>query len=247
LGKGGSGHRYVDFNYNLVLAEIKHEVGTSVSKLKRILKDKRFDRYSGRFLSGQLNGRKLYKHRMGDMRLFKRKVLDDKRDFSFMLNVDISSSMRSGGRMEQAQKATVLLLEVLTECDVPVGLVTFGQHVHVVKEPNAQLNHQTLAERLTRLEGNTRLVEGATQSAQLLRAQGLSNKVHITITDGNVYGSDMRELKELQTKFKDIKFYGIGVNAELGQAFPSDHTFNLQNTGELMPTLLGILKSHIKS
>lgn len=248
LGKGDGGNRnkYLEFNYDVTRALIQAEVGTAVHKLKRILKDRMFDRYSGRFLTGRLNQRKLYRHRMGDMRLFERKVVDDSRDFAFMLNVDVSASMRERGRMINAQKAVVLLLEVLTEVDVPTGLVTFGERVNTVKGLTDTLDKKRITKGLTELERNTLLVEGTKESAKQLLGNEAVNKVHITITDGNVYPSDVRTMMDLQRKHKGIKFYGIGVQTDLREMYPDDHKFNLKDTEMLMPTLLEILKSHIR-
>ena len=247
LGKGGGRDKYREFDYQVTVATIQAEVGTAVKKLKRILRDKMFDRYSGRFLSGQLNQRKLYKHRLGDMRLFKRKVVDDKRDFAFMLSVDVSGSMQSHNRMTNAQKAMVLLLEVLDEVGVPVGISKFGNYVTTVKRPEEPVNRAHIEKEFTKLEGHTQIVDGTYKSAQLLMTTPETNRVHITITDGQVWHSDRERLVELQRKFSGIKFYGIGLGTDLEGIFPDDHRFNLKHVEDLMPTLLSILQAHIKN
>lgn len=248
LGKGSYGdiNKFQDFNYDVTRALIKAEVGSAVHKLKRILKEKMFDRYAGRFLTGRLNQRKLYKHRMGDMRLFQKKVVDDSKDFAFMLNVDVSASMKSNGRMENAQKAVVLLLEVLSEVDVPVGVVTFGRRVTTIKGLFDELDKKRITKGLTTLENNTLLVEGTLDSVKLLEQSNRYNRIHITITDGNVYSSDVKKMVEIQHKYRNTKFYGIGVQTDLQEMYPEEHKFTLRNTEELMPTLLEILKAHIR-
>ena len=148
--------------------------------------------------------------------------------------------------MPNAQKAVVLLLEVLIEVDVPVGVVTFGEMVWTAKGLTESLDKKKMTTRLTKLERNTELVLGTKESVKQLEVNPAVNKIHITITDGNVYQSDVRQMQEIQRKHKGIKFYGIGVQTDLKDMYPEDHKFSLRDTEALMPTLLAILKSHIR-
>ena len=236
-----------NFTYKVTKALVQAEIGGSTTKLKRILKDAMFDRYAGRFLSGRLNERKLYKHRMGDMRLFQRKVAQNNRDFAFVLAVDVSSSMCRSSRMVNAQKATVLLNEVLSECKVPVGIYGFGEDISTAKRLGEETNERQIEQVLKRMERDTQIGMGVRTGAKALESFDRRNKVLITITDGNVRSSDCREIKELQEKYRQVQFYGIGVQCTINHIFPEDNTFNLKNTEELMPTLLGILRRHIRN
>lgn len=245
--RGRNASAPTDFNYDRTSALVQSEVGNAVRPLQRILKDKKYDRYGGRFLTGKLNSRKLYKHRMGDMRLFKRKVLDNKRDFAFAIAVDVSGSMNSRGRIQNAQKATVLLLELMTKAEVPVSLVTFGSGVTTVKGVDDELNEKKVEKHLGELESSTRLHDGIAQATKELMHSGRTNKVLITITDGQVWGHEKREIRELIAKRLQVHYYGIGVQIEVNDIFGENSSFNLKNVDELVPALLGILKKHIRN
>ena len=238
--------KWFKFDWKKTVGELQWEVGNSIVKLKRILKDNSFDRYGGRYLSGRLNQRKLWKHRRNDFRLFERKNLRDKKNYTFLINVDVSGSMQDYGRMYHAQRACVLLVELLQKTDFPVGIVTFGSSVNVVKHPSAQLDIVKAEKGLMDLEPATDLAGGVKQCVKLAN-QYDGVPIIITITDGQVYWRTQEEVRRVVQHNGHMHFYAIGLaKYDLGQMFKVNHFFRLTSSSQLVEQLLEILKKHIK-
>jgi hypothetical protein len=212
--------------------------------LKQVLKDNMWDRWGGHHLSGKLNARKLYKHRMGKMNLFQRIQRSDKRDFSFTVICDTSGSMQ-GTRYSVARKSMVLLNEVLEYCGIPNGVYSFAWSVNEARRVGDRIDYSKFANAFQGSGGGTDVVKAYQLSVPPLKELGRKNKIHICITDGCFRDEWSEYIKETMQKNKDIVFYGIGIQADLAHVYPEGQFFEVQQIEELMPTLMGILRRHI--
>jgi uncharacterized protein with von Willebrand factor type A (vWA) domain len=233
------------FNYRVRTVELRDMIRANGYKLQRVLRDNMYDRKGGKHLSGILNTRKLYKHRMGNMRLFQRKIESDKKDFSFAIQCDTSGSMSGMNMYKTARDSMVLLNEVLAFCKIPTSVYAFSYTVRKAKGINQPTDPRTFSRVFSRAGGGTDMVGAYSKSVPELQELGRKNKIHICITDGAINRLEIDEIKHMMQKHKDITFYGIGIKVGLEELFKSTQCFKIDDIEELMPTLMGILKRHI--
>lgn len=101
--------------------------------------------------SGQrVNLRALYKwdaaRKMGsrqvDDRIFESITIPKKRDYSFMILVDLSSSMAFGNRIQETHKAVVALTETLNRLGVPYAIYGFQDELIRFKKVDEELTNE---------------------------------------------------------------------------------------------------------
>jgi hypothetical protein len=239
-----SGNNDSGFNYELKCTELRDVIRLYGYKLKRILRDNMYDRVGGRHLSGTLNTRKLYKHRIGNMRLFQRKTESDKKDFSFSIACDASGSMGVQG-FKVARDAMVLLNEVLSYCNIPTSVYAFNWRIKQAKGLMEQTNPRQFSKVFERHGGGTDMIGVYKASVPELTNLGRKNKIHICITDGEIHRDEREEIQELMRKHNGIKYYGIGIKVDLEDLFPSGQRFTVQSVDDVPTTLMGIVQKHI--
>src|SRR4030042_1275438 len=80
--------------YNDLYPSIKHLIKPTTNRFNRLLTDTKFDKLAGKFRTGkQLDKRRLYKFRLGETRLFQRKIEASTKDYVVSLVIDESGSM----------------------------------------------------------------------------------------------------------------------------------------------------------
>lgn len=233
------------FSYKMATVLLRDQIRLYGYKLQRVLKDNMFDRTGGKHLSGKLDTRKLYKHRMGNMRLFKRKVESDKKDFAFAIITDISSSMRHQMMYKVARDAMVVLNEVLAFCGVPTGVWAFNWNTYQAKGFNEPTDNKKFSHVFRGATGGTDIVEAYKHSVPSLMATERKNKIHICLTDGGVNRLDIEQVNEIRNKNPSITYYGIGIKEDLSELFPRDKWQRIESSDELMPAVMRILRKHI--
>lgn len=213
-------------------------------RLKQVLRDNMFDRQAGNHLSGKLNSKKLYKHRTGNMRLFTRKKESEKKDFAFSVICDTSGSM-GAKRMSVLRKSVVVLSEILNSCSVPIGIRGFSYNVTDIKLLEGKIDERAFVNSLGRSSGGTNVIQAYTKSVAELSASSKKNKVHICITDGQFTNEWVSHIQEMMKKNKGIRFYGIGIHADLENTYGRENFTMVQSIDELIPSVIRILRKNI--
>jgi len=113
-------------SYHQLWKEVQRESGFLVSRMLHLLEEQAYLRYAGRYRSGKLEMRKLWKQRLGTYRLFQRQEPRRQRDLACLLLVDESASMQGNDKFRTAAKAAVLLGETLHRLGVPLEIIGFS-------------------------------------------------------------------------------------------------------------------------
>jgi len=260
---------YIDY-YN----EIKADIPSFSARLKSILRDNKVTRWGGGFLSGKLNGKNLYEWRCNNMKLFKRKVERQDKDYSVCLLVDESGSMGIGvgSKMYYAVCATVLLAEVLHSLKIPFEILGFNKTFRVYKTYTQNFN-MVVKKNIMLMEGQASVGDAGDNNDgyavnwanyRLSIAEG--NKVLLVLSDGQPDNSDIpirdpKEAKRLRGKYKKYTDFnlkhevnkaskistciGIGINSKDVENYYPKHIV-VRELRTLPTTLISMLKRTIK-
>ncbi|MDD5436321.1 MAG: VWA domain-containing protein, partial [Candidatus Omnitrophica bacterium] len=194
-----------------------------------LVKDKKF-RYKGYYSTGpKLHIRKaMTMKKTGDMDIWLRRIKPTKRSFKFSIVLDESGSM-GGGRnetSEDALKAIVLLMEVLSRLDIDFSLIGFSNAPSTHKHLGEQFKHKDkdalLSEVVDYLArgGSTYDAAAVNLAVSQLEKEATDSKIIIVVTDG--YGNGPVEVQKLirEARKKGIEVIGIGIGA--GMAYVKD-------------------------
>lgn len=110
--------------YRLLWGEVQREVGFLASRMTNLLREQSYLRYGGQFRSGNLHTAKLYKQRLGSVRLFERPSAGEC-SIAFQLLVDESASMKGQDKIRTATKTALLLGETLHRMGLPLEIIGF--------------------------------------------------------------------------------------------------------------------------
>ena len=232
-------------DYNRYYKTITGMVTTSSSRFARVLKDNKFDRFAGRFRSGELNKKRLFKYKTQDYRLFQRKTERKNKDYAFSLMLDCSGSM-SGKSIEESMKGIVLMSEVLNRCNVPYEVMFFSSRHTVGKGFGEKLSRNKIGQQAEKVwSGGTQIVKPFMEALGSLKARKERHKIMVILTDGEIEGNGESELRKAMSKAEDISYYGIGLGVDLKSIF-KDNAINIKEVSEIVPKFTAILKRHIK-
>lgn len=232
-------------NYNEFYDAIADSVNTSGAKFNRILKDNKFDRYTGRFRTGELNKRRLYKWKSQDYRIFQRRVERQNKDYAFSILMDTSGSMQ-GTQGTESMKGVVLMSEVLNRCKVPYEVAFFSSGHQFGKEFNQPLSRAKVGQAATAVwGGGTDIYEPFKNIVEHMAGRKERHKVVVVLTDGEVGSDQERESLRLMKKHGDIHYYGIGIGVKLDRLFRENHV-EVNEVKDIIPEFAAILKEHIK-
>jgi len=226
--------------------KIKGYISTAKTQLNRTLKENMYNRYHGRFSSGKLNIKKLYKFPLNDFKLFRRKGEIKDKDYAFSILVDVSGSM-NGPRLEETMKGVVLMTETLGALEQPVEVTFFSSAFKTPKKFNTVIDPIEIGHQAGQIiNGGTDIKEPFDLNLESLIKQPTKEKIMITLTDGDFSGSEKKHIKSMQDKHAKVLHYGIGIDVNLSDVFPGDRAININNVSEIMPAFSRILKRHIK-
>lgn len=234
-----------EINYEEYLEKVKQIVSTSTTRFNRILKDNKFDRYAGKFSTGQLNMKRLFKYKTNDFKLFQKKTERKNKDYAFSIMLDCSGSM-SGKNIQESMKGLVLMSEVLNKLKIPFhvtffssGKPTFG------KTFDRQFSRKTMSNEANRVwNGGTEILKAFVPTLDALKERKERKKIMIVLTDGEIYSDEKQSIIQLIKDNKDITYYGIGIDVKLDDIFKNN--IEIEDVNELMPKFANILKKHIK-
>lgn len=119
--------------YSLLYREIYHLIPPFKKKLSSIMKDNLYDRQGGKYRTGKLNTKQLYKVATGSDKVFTRKVLRQHKDYKVTVLVDESGSMTGENKNYYAALGCTLLAEVLSQTHIDFEIIGFNGTIRVYK------------------------------------------------------------------------------------------------------------------
>ncbi len=147
-------------------------------------------------------------------------ALEERKPLVLTFVVDVSGSMREGGRLDLVRRSLELLLDRLREDDA-VGVVAFSDHARLILETTPVARRGEIREALRGLEagGSTNAAAGLTLGYQLAEASWRSGAVNrvILCTDGvaNTGETDQDRILEQVARFRerqvDLTALGVGM------------------------------------
>ncbi len=207
--------------------EVKHLVAPTTAYLSRVLTDNKFDKFGGKFASGaKIDSRRLYKFRVGDTRLFQRRILRKTKDYAFSFLVDASGSMR-GGPMREAVKAAILFSHTLGRLNIPFSIHSFNTRLKDYKQLGEEFipfgrKTANMWEDIWDESGSSHA--GGTWDATAIRshsnkmAKYSGKKIMFVITDGDTNDGDYSLKNEVRkAEARGIEMVGIGIGGYAGE------------------------------
>ncbi len=205
--------------YRAYLRTVSPYVESLKRKFQRLLPVEE-ESFSGGYVHGRrLNVKKLPTEvpiKRG--RIFQRRELPERKVMCFKLLMDISSSMKKEGKIENALRSLILVCEVLYSMGMPFSIDVFNEHVRRLKDFNEDYNltKPKLLHLLDRLGGTTDIGKALLFSAEDMERFSKANRmkgVLIVFSDGEptkgLKGSDLKNLiRELKGKSPVV---GIGL------------------------------------
>lgn len=200
-------------------------------------------------------------------RLWETKTVPQKIDYRFMFLVDLSNSMRYGGKIQETFKGLILLTETLNRLDIKVEIMGFsagGKFIpnlyKIYKNYDENLSQETrnkIGEILTECDGNTPTAEVTKEASKRLENFSSKNNFLITLTDGEPY-SDKIPLFKYRNITKEIiagirqktnqKLIGIGLGPDtemVREYYPA--SLSVKDVNQLPETLSQLLENVIRN
>ena len=251
-------------------SELRPIIKPTIRSFQRILTDNRFDKHGGKYTSGKLNQRKLYKFRNNDLKLFERRIIAKTKEYTFGLLVDESGSMTAGARPKHkmtdecriyaATKAAILFANVLENLDINYGLWGFNGGFR----PYRPIGHNKIDSKLkANFENMIRSAWGpgadsncdghAIEEVNKTLSKYPGRRVLLVISDGQPYPCYERKHTEPDLK-KQVKLIekqgttvigiGIGDSQEVKKYYK--HSVVVSELRELPIALITVLKNVFK-
>ena len=255
---GGAGYtdsKNQDDHYRFKDAErdIRSLIPPTIASLNRLLTDVKFDKLVGGYRSGPaLNEKRLYRARLGDDRVFTRRVEASNKDYIFALLVDTSGSME-GKPLHYAYQTAVLFSLVLERMGMPYMIYGFHNFTTEYKNASESLSakmKRKLDEMYTSGGGGTDMTEGLKQTLKEM-SKHQNQKILFVITDGEP--DDVTATKRMlaEAKHQGVVTVGISVGDENGSVTKLFDYSVVTTSNKAIPKLLiknlkGRLKAGLK-
>lgn len=242
---------WADGDYTSLRESVESEIKTLVNKLTFLRREEQVTKHEPNQRRGKLDGKKLYKARFGNVRVFKRKLesTDTIRSFAFSILVDTSGSMQ-GQRMIHTTRALVLFAEVFEKMQIPYEIVTF-RHDAVTQKGFEQSLDNAMKRKIGGLtkaaDGGTNLDNGLNQLK--LKNREEKNKIALVLTDGevgDVEGYNQQFFEPWEKKL-GIKSIGLGIETDDSMKELCNHNgIVLENAAEIPMHFAELLKGLIR-
>lgn len=185
--------------------QLKADLATQLHRRRRTS-------YDGGHRSGQLDGSRVTRAVRGNQRVFQRRTSGDDRDYSCVLVLDRSGSMR-GDKITAAERAVAQLLAAFDAVDVDVGLISLFQGVPYLEVPvgGAPTNHLNRFLRED-TQGGTPLAETLSAARSLLEEGKGAVPMVFVITDGE---PDRPEAYQRELTACSFPVFGVYVSSDM--------------------------------
>lgn len=194
------------------ILEESHLVG---KRLDSILKRNNTNEYAGRFRSGKLQARRLFRVRsQKDTRPFGRLIVKSNKSYAFTLLCDVSGSMFDEGMPGQstasvAGSSMIMVAEALKKAKIKRASYAFAGQA--VKYGNMDLKDHSLSaleSTIRRAGGGTDIANGIKAGIAELEATDAEKKIIVFFTDGEDRIGAIAEMVKLAEK-KGIEVMGV--------------------------------------
>lgn len=227
---GEEGH---DSHYEALRSELG-PLNTARARIVQMFRAKVASKWSGNKESGKLNNRRLARTAVGDVAVFREKRVSVETDTAAMFLVDCSASMNEDNKINDATKAVILFLEVLSGAGIKtevLGYTTCGKkrasgftrlealRTYVFKtfaEPMSAKVKRMVAGIPSNKKKNNCDCESLRIAFERLKVRKEARKIMFVLTDGNqaFYSQDYTPAaSELGQVIKDITRAGVELIA----------------------------------
>jgi len=250
--KGNDLIRWASGDYNKLKKSIDSVIQKLANKLIRLKREEMARKWITNQKRGKLDVRKIYKHRSGGTRLFKKEREREKEisSYAFSLLLDISGSMWPM-RIFHSLRGAIAISEALNKAKIPFEFIVFGTGADTLKEFDKPLTKNIksrMAGLLSDAQGDTNLYRALDRTKIQERTE--KNKVMLIISDGGV-GS--MHFSEYQERFRDMKkkhkVQTIGVGIGCGDSVKElclGNGFAIDMPRELPDIFIKVLKDTLK-
>lgn len=218
--RSGAGNVIPQGWYEGDYTSLKDSVATPIKELVRKLtflkRTEETKRYTPRQKSGKIVIKGLYRHRLGDRKLFKRQVEAQQviTSFAFSVMVDISGSM-TGDPLVHSVRGMIMLAEVFDKLEIPFEVVTFGNQGKIVKsfKDTIKSKQSKLGGLVLHTQGSTNLYDALLNATDIAK-RWERNRIVVILSDGGVgsyKSADFYENHFKDWQKKGIKTIGIGL------------------------------------
>lgn len=197
-----------------------------------------------------------YRIPTGDDRIFARREIPKKRNWTVLIGIDVSGSTASGGALETEKKVAIGIGDLLTQIGIPFSMYAHtgegaaGGKYNLIICP-IKTEHQLWKgdgrDRARRLKSGSANLDGHTMQAyrKLLERQKGKDKLLLYFTDGAMpceNGREEREVLEHECallKRKGIYTVGVGIGCDDPRRYGLD-TIEVNSTRDIPGLLAGI-------
>lgn len=239
-------------DYNALKESVEPEIRLLTNRLTFIKREESVIKYSSNHRRGKLDTRKLYRFATGNMRLFKKKLLniDTVRSFAFSLVIDISGSMSDNNKIIHTTRALIILAEVFEKFNIPYEIITFNYCGTTIKSFNQSLKDKGMKKTIGDLVGKaccgTELAVGIDEVK--LQQQPENNKIMVILSDGDTESHEQLDNQYfIPLSKKGIKSMAIGLECgDRVKTLCMGNSIAVQQATEMPDVFTNLLKTLIK-
>lgn len=228
-------------NYSELLNPLIPSIKKLVKLINRIRIAEQAIAYRTRQRSGKVEPRRLYRHRLDDFRLFRKRLPTQvySRGLAFALYVDASGSM-DGTNAVKATEAACILAEVGERCKIPTEIIRFTNEAKVLKTFSQPLGKKQKGKLMQLLytDGGTRVLS-AWQTSKI-REVAKPHRFVFAITDGgDTSGEEVN--REMPASITPVQVFIGASQADAERIAYFRRITTTQNASELPDILADII------
>jgi len=236
--------------YQKYFKEVSGQATTLKNNLRRIKMEEKKKRVRRLREEGEIDEDEIPGVPMGEYRVFKDIQRQNKMYFKISFVVDMSGSMHTGNRIEEAMKGLVVLLEAIQDWpeDILFEVVGFSNtecipiREYSSKKIRLKDKVQIIKDVHTLGIGGTNAAKAAHSAVQRnVKGDKKFRRIVFLLTDGELFGNDAEEIGEEQKKNPSVKIVPLGLGKTAGavQSIPNGRW--LPKDGELPDAIYKIM------
>lgn len=243
-------HERKEGDYSALRESVDSEIRSLTRKMSNLRRVEQTARHRPNERRGRLNMKQLYKHPLGNRRLFRRKVeaTDTLNSFTFSIMVDTSGSMH-GNRIIHTVRALILLSEVFGKLDMRFEVMTFEDEAKVYKTFDGEYSKdvKTGVAAIVRRNGGGTALESALKKTKITQRPEF-NRVVVILTDGQTENHEYLNRRYFEKWEKGgIRSIVIGLETtkEMIEGLNGGKGMAVENAAEMPQVFYDILKKLI--